>query len=233
MPSPAVYRSPRATATAATVLLVVCGAATLFQLVADLLLYGAVGDLSGDVDFGDETALGAPFTLSALAGLLYLLTLVGSVAAFLTWFYRARVNAEVMDPHGHRRGRGWAIGGWFTPVVFLWFPRQIAGDIWQAGVRPDATGVRPPLSQTLLNFWWGAFVVANATGRMGGELTGAAHYPDDYQQGLVWTIASDALGVAAAVLAVMVVRKVTAMQEERCAEHYARMQGLQVSAVQS
>ncbi|MER7674662.1 DUF4328 domain-containing protein [Kitasatospora sp. NPDC096128] len=233
MPSPAVYRSPRATATAATVLLVVCGAVVLFRLVTDFLLYGAAGDLPVDVEFGDESAFSSAYGLYLAANLMYLLTLAGSAAAFLTWFYRARVNAEVLYPHGHQRARGWAIGGWFTPVVQFWFPRQIVGDIWQAGVRPDASGVRPPLSETLLNFWWISFWLAKLTNRIGTQSTDGAHYPDEYQQGLLWVIASDVLEVVAAVLAVLVVRKVTAMQEERFAERAATAYGVHASAVGS
>ncbi|MER7849980.1 DUF4328 domain-containing protein [Kitasatospora sp. NPDC096077] len=225
MPSPAVYRSPRTTATVATVLLVVCGAVTLFRLVADVLLYGAAGDLPASVPFGDETAFGAPFALSLLAFLLYYLALAGSAAAFITWFYRVRVNAEVLNPHGHRRGRGWAIGAWFTPVVCFWFPRQIAQDVWQAGARPDALGVREPLSETVLNLWWATFWLANILSRAGTQITDGARFPDDYQQGVVWMIGSDLAELAAAVFAVLVVRKVTAMQEERSAENIARIYG--------
>lgn len=234
MPSPAVYRSPRATATAATVLLVVCGAVTLFQLVADVLLYRAAGDLPGIVEFGDESAFGRPYWLHLAGYLLYGLTLTGSAVTFISWFHRTRVNAEWLSPHGHRHSRGWAVGGWFTPVIFLWFPWRIACDTWQAGVRPDASGVRTPLPTTLINFWWVSFCLANMVGALGDQSIDAARYPDHYQQGVAWLIASDALQLVAAVLAVLVVQKVTAMQEERFAEHIAATSyGVHVSAVES
>ncbi|MFF9639961.1 DUF4328 domain-containing protein [Kitasatospora aureofaciens] len=233
MPSPAVFRSPKAAATAATVLLSVSGATALFRLAVDVHLYGVVGDLLTGAAGVDGNTLTDADNLNDTAYSVYLLALVATAAAFITWFYRARVNAEVLYPHGHRFRRGWAVGGWFTPVVALWFPRQIAGDIWQAGVRPDETGVRPPLSQTLLNLWWGTFLVGNVLNRIGSQSTHAARYPDDYQQGVVWLIASDVLAVAAAVFAVLVVRKVTSMQEERFAESAARAYGVHTSAVES
>lgn len=54
---------------------------------------------------------------------------------FVVWFRRARINAE---GHGYRqrRARGWAFWGWIVPVVNLWFPFQIMGDIWRAGLPP-------------------------------------------------------------------------------------------------
>ncbi|MFE9498788.1 DUF4328 domain-containing protein [Streptomyces collinus] len=33
----------------------------------------------------------------------------------------------------HTNSRGWAICGWFCPVVNLWFPRRVALDTWDAG----------------------------------------------------------------------------------------------------
>ncbi|WP_448318576.1 DUF4328 domain-containing protein, partial [Streptomyces sp. CO7] len=54
----------------------------------------------------------------------------------LLWFHRVRRNAEVFSPGGHRRSRGWVFGGWFLPVVNLWFPFQVTSDIWWASARP-------------------------------------------------------------------------------------------------
>ncbi|MFD7453122.1 DUF4328 domain-containing protein [Kitasatospora sp. NPDC059827] len=233
MSSPAAYRSPRSLATAATVLLVVCGALTVFRLVADSLLYRAAGDLPSGVEFGDGSAFGPSYGLQMLAYLLYSPALMGSTVAFLGWFHRVRVNAEWLSPHGHRHSRGWAVGGWFTPVVFLWFPWRIACDIWQAGVRPDASGVRTPLPTTVVNAWWVSFCLFNVMDAVGSQVTDGARHPDQYQQGVAWLIASDALQLVAAVLAVLVVRTVTAMQEERFAEHSAATSyGVYVSAVE-
>ena len=61
------------------------------------------------------------------------ITIFGLSILFVVWFYRARINAE---RHGYRqrRARGWAFWGWIVPIVNLWFPFQIMGDIWRAGL---------------------------------------------------------------------------------------------------
>ncbi|MGW7443069.1 DUF4328 domain-containing protein [Kitasatospora sp. NPDC054795] len=227
MPSPAVYRSPRAGATAATVLLAVSAATTLAPLAVGLRLYGEAGDLATGAE-SDGSALMDTAQLYDNVGYLQVVALVASAVTFVIWFHRVRVNAEVFDPRGHRFRRGWAIGAWFTPVVALWFPRRIAGDIWQAGARPDASGVRPQLPQTLLNLWWATFWISNVTGRVGSQYLGSAsaQYADGYQQAVGWLIASDLLLVVAAVLAVLVIRGLTAMQEERFTESAAPVFGL-------
>ncbi|MFD4656713.1 DUF4328 domain-containing protein [Kitasatospora sp. NPDC058444] len=227
MPSPAVYGSPRTSATAATVLLSVCGATTLASLGVGVSLYAEAGALATGTE-SDGSALMDTALLYDNVGLLQLVAMAASAVAFVTWFHRVRVNAEVFDPNGHRFKRGWAIGGWITPVVNLWFPRQIAGDIWQAGARPDASGVRPQLPQTLLTLWWAAFWISNATARIGSQYldSASAQFADGYQQAVAWLLASDLLSVVAAVLAVLVVRRLTAMQEERFAAAAAPAYGV-------
>ncbi|MER7767112.1 DUF4328 domain-containing protein [Kitasatospora sp. NPDC096140] len=233
MPSPAVYRSPRAASIAATALLAATCATMLFSLVADFRMYQAAGDLATDTELVDDATLNAVDQLRDNASTIHMLVLVASGAAFITWFYRVRVNAETLDPHGHRYRRGWAIGGWFTPVAALWFPRQIAGDIWQAGARPDGSGVRPPLPQTLLNLWWGTFLAAGVVDRIGAQYNAKAEFPDTYQQSVLWLTASDLLEVAAAVFAVLMVRKLTGMQEQRFAESAAGAYGVSAATVRS
>ncbi|MFJ9692603.1 DUF4328 domain-containing protein [Kitasatospora sp. NPDC101183] len=211
MSSPAVYRSPRTTATVATVLLAVTMAVSVLAVVADLLLFGSADEIS-------PNSLTTADWMVALSGLLQVLALIATAAAFITWFHRVRVNAEVFDPMGHRRTRGWAIGAWFTPVVCLWFPREIAVDIWQAGARRDASGARVPQPLGVLNTWWITFWLANATGRIGGNIFDSAAYADSYRTAALWLLASDVLDLVAAAFAIAVVQKLSATQEERFAE---------------
>ncbi|MFE4976531.1 DUF4328 domain-containing protein [Kitasatospora sp. NPDC056651] len=218
MSSPAVYRSPRSSSVAATVLLAVCGALSLAAVGAGFLVYGEAGKLAGGDELADSSALMDAIGLHDAIGLLQLVAMVASAVTFIVWFHRARVNAEFFEPQGHRFGRGWAIGSWFTPVVMLWFPWQIAVDTWQASARPDENGVRLPHPQPLLNLWWGAFVLSNLTGRFGARYASSAEYVDDYQEAVGWLIASDLAEVAAAVLAIVMVRRLSAMQEKRFIE---------------
>jgi Domain of unknown function (DUF4328) len=76
-------------------------------------------------------------------------TMFGLGILFVVWFRRARINAE---RHGYyqRRARGWTFWGWLIPIVNLWFPFQIMGDIWRAGLpawRRGKTAWLPAL-------WW-------------------------------------------------------------------------------
>jgi Domain of unknown function (DUF4328) len=68
---------------------------------------------------------------------------------FVVWFRRVRINAEHRG-YRQRRARGWTFWGWMVPVVNLWFPFQLMGDIWRAGLPP--AGRRK--TAWLVAGWW-------------------------------------------------------------------------------
>lgn len=210
---PGELASPARLATAATVLLVLCIAADVFSLVAagryrrvlDGLILERWATSTSLVT--DVAAVERAYNLS---GSIQVTALLATAVVFIVWFRRTRINAEVFDPAGHRRGRGWAIGAWFTPVVNLWFPRQIAGDIWEASSPP---GRRASLA--LVNAWWGLWIAALAIGRAGSTQVRQAEELDEIRTAVQTLFVSDLLDVAAALLAIVFVRRLTAMQTAR------------------
>lgn len=83
------------------------------------------------------------------------ITMLGLSILFLVWFYRARINAE---PHGYpqRRARAWAFWGWVVPIVNIWFPFQIMGDIWRAGLPAEQRGE----TAWLPALWWTCWLLS-------------------------------------------------------------------------
>ena len=83
------------------------------------------------------------------------ITIIGLSILFVVWFYRARINAE---RHGYpqRRARGWAFWGWIVPIVNLWFPFQIMGDIWRAGLPAELRGE----TAWLPALWWTCWLLS-------------------------------------------------------------------------
>ncbi|MFE7531857.1 DUF4328 domain-containing protein, partial [Kitasatospora sp. NPDC057542] len=112
----------------------VAAAAVAVDLWSDVSL-GRLVDGSDDVGLDDFDAVDSVAT--ALNGVFIPLALATAVV-FIVWFYRIRQNADLLLPNGHRLGRGWSIGAWFTPVVLLWFPWQLMVDCWRASAPLDA-----------------------------------------------------------------------------------------------
>ncbi|HVQ93316.1 MAG TPA: DUF4328 domain-containing protein [Mycobacteriales bacterium] len=149
------------------------------------------------------------------ANVLSLLLLIATGIVFITWFYRARSNAGVLGGRYQRRSQGWAAGAWFCPVVNLWFPYQIATDVLseaEHAISPQpgpagADTIPPRRGYGLIRAWWALFIIGNvtalgATGRGGDDV-------DSLQGAVSFEIVSTVLEIPAAVLAVLVVRRIT------------------------
>ncbi|WP_049716613.1 DUF4328 domain-containing protein [Streptomyces caatingaensis] len=213
-----------------TLLALLLLAAARFQqraALADVLAEGA--DLTEATARRADSADTFHASMALVAGVLGL----GTLALWAAWFRRVRLNAEALAPGSHRFGSGWAAGAWFTPVVNLWFPKQIANDIWRASAAPGPQGPRPP--RGLLNSWWVCALVAGAVNSVTTTAYALAEARTHHHlrlrqdgnwehdlRGLRALAGAGALGyllcAVTGVLALLVVRQLTRMQEERALE---------------
>ncbi|MFI6580914.1 DUF4328 domain-containing protein [Embleya sp. NPDC050493] len=212
----------------ATALYVLLGVTAVLSLLAAIALFHRAnlvdqtlhgGWLSADPDAANRS-IGVWWGLASLA-------IVAVMVVFVIWFHRARCNVEVFPPSAQHLSRGWAIGGWFCPVVNLWFPPLIAHDIWKASdPRAPLRGGLTPGRHPLLWSWWAAYVAANIVivfGVIGRKTDGG----DDPIGSDAWTAyhesyrtADTAAGwaflllIPAAGLAIAVVARITTFQSE-------------------
>lgn len=174
-----------------------------------------------------------------IAGLLWLAAYIGAAVFFIRWFHPAYSNLRALG--GELRFKtGWAIGAWFVPVLNLWRPKQIANDVWR-GSDPSVRSVHLQVAKTsvtpLLGFWWGAWIIAsivgNAAGRVwwgsttaeeaGAEAVLGSIEPTfgsndaavELRGAAIFDLVFSVIDIAAAILAILVVRLLTARQAER------------------
>ncbi|MFJ8431588.1 DUF4328 domain-containing protein [Kitasatospora sp. NPDC094019] len=219
------FRSPRVAALVAGVLLVLSGLLAVAVLVGNLFEVRAIDMLLADP--GSAEGFDLLESLAGLEGLVNGLSaflLLATAVPFVVWFHRIRANADLFLPTGHRLGSGWAIGAWFTPVVALWFPWQLVVDCWRASGPIDPEGRRRTVSPWLVAAWWTALIgsagvprIAHVLVRTGPDDGAADERLEGMRTVLQVEIAGNALRLAAAVLAVLVVWRLTEMQVARAA----------------
>ncbi|MET7639387.1 protein kinase [Streptomyces sp. NPDC005438] len=150
---------------------------------------------------------------------LILVAEVAVITSWVVWFRRLYINAEVLGSGQQlRHSSAMAVGGWFIPVVAFFLPKQMANDIWNISLREPHLpwNVRP--SRALLNGWWtvwlGHAVINTCTIWANWTSEDDVHGA----QGLLALQAmGDWLGVVAALLAVLVVVRLSGSQERRLA----------------
>ncbi len=147
----------RPVATVATTLVFANCAANVFGTYTDWHRYQVAADyVAGEPGIGVADLVSAD-NLAMGSVWLAFLALAGAATLFLTWLWRARVNAERLCRAEHRLARGWTVGAWFVPVVNLWFPRQIVEDVWRTsrpGLPADTYRADGLPSSPLVNAWW-------------------------------------------------------------------------------
>ncbi|WP_328873405.1 DUF4328 domain-containing protein [Streptomyces sp. NBC_00287] len=148
--------------------------------------------------------------LYSWTGIAQTVAMIASMVLFLCWFHRARVNAEVFSPFGHSKKRGWAVGGWFVPVIHFWYPRRITLDIWDASSPWSA-----PRPHGLVNAWWTLWVISLIAGRASFTQYKNAKTPEQIRDAVESVMITDVIDIVAAALAIAVVLRLTRMQHEK------------------
>ncbi len=167
----------------------------------------------------DLSALEASDDRQAVAGLILVATLVAATLVFIMWFHRAYKNLSALGATGLRYGTGWAIGAWFVPFLNLWRPKQIANDIWRASdpAAPPDQGIdwREKPVPGFLTAWWVVWVVSIYAWNVSTRFYFSGDEAEDIRNAGYADLGSLGLDIAAAVLAIYVVIRLTRRQSER------------------
>jgi hypothetical protein len=212
---PAEFRSPRGLAVALVVLLSGCLAVELLVLAltgSRLSVLSGMGNRAQTFQEAEDARNAEEWLNIGVA--LRFLAVVCTGVVFIVWQYRVRTNADALTPGVGRLGRGWAIGGWFIPLGNLWLPFDMIRELWR-----DSTPWGGSPRANLVVAWWvacaGSVVAFGFSGGFTEEDTDIAGDVDGLRAQAFVLLLSDVFGVAAAILAILVVHKLTSRQLAR------------------
>ncbi|MCM1970081.1 DUF4328 domain-containing protein [Streptomyces sp. NPDC002812] len=210
-------RSPEALARAVTVLLSLEAALALLASGTGFYARQLMEDLIADPGSVAEDSLdrvdSLQMTLASGRDLLGLVLLV----VFLIWFHRVRLNGQAFRPDGFSQSAGWAIGGWFIPIANFVLPYRVARETWDASAQNAPDGSFRAVPGAVVTAWWVAYTfswVLRIYERLQNQVETAEDFSDAFTLGAV----ADLTTAAAAVLAVLFVRKLTALQGVRAVQ---------------
>jgi hypothetical protein len=199
--------------------------AALAGLIADALYIGVLGDY---IRHEPPSVSHTESVVDAVRAIhtISLLTYLVSTVAFLFWFYRAYRNLIRTGIRDVRFGTGWAVGGWFIPFFNLARPKQVANDIWKGSVSAGTVGTarwREVQLSALVNWWWGVWILGWVLVSLGNQSvtksrTDLFSYTTqslrDQRTGIWLTEIGLVPLIAAAVLAILMVHRITRLQDD-------------------
>lgn len=151
--------------------------------------------------------------LRALQGLVWLAT----AAAFLAWVHRAYRNLEILGVPDLGYSPRWAVGAFIVPILNLVHPLRVLRELWKGSDAGGPGEARPYERATpaWLLAWWLAFLTSVAADpgmlRLFAGAGPALHLGGGAQRVVIGAL----LEIAAGVLAIMIVSRITRGQEER------------------
>jgi hypothetical protein len=130
------------------------------------------------------------------------------------WQHRAQRNAIELAYGKLEFTPGWAVGWWFVPFANLVKPFQTVRELWKASHGGD--NGRVVATWSVIGWWWGLWLGASVLGRFIAR-AGSLKSPSDVIRHDTWEIVANGVTVVAAILAIMIVRSVVALQERAVA----------------
>jgi uncharacterized protein DUF4328 len=141
-------------------------------------------------------------------------TLVGTAIVWLAWLYRAYGNLTLVGSKRSRFGRIRAVGYWFIPFLNLVRPFQVMKDLWlRSESMNDRDGYDDLPAPGFLSAWWGVFLTRGVAALAVASLGPDGRTPGDLLEVGDLQVLVSLAGVAAAVLAIAVVRGIDRRQQ--------------------
>ena len=225
--SPSQFRSSHTLATWVVGLLVVAAALVaigFFFRVHELNLFRKLESGGGVSVSEGEASDDRLAAISALGALVALPTIV----LWLMWQFRAHTNLKALGAADLRYKPGWVVGWWFIPFANFVVPYRTMRELYKAS-DPDSGSVEWQARQSppTLLLWWFAWL-----GRIVLVLIAASVAPDTFESAHKFVVrdqyllAGDVITIAAAGLAIIVVRRIDARQQAKFRRLAAWSQGI-------
>jgi hypothetical protein len=153
----------------------------------------------GTLSEADANAFDAAFST---VGVWQTIVLVATAIAFLAWLSRSVDNIERLTGEKGRFTPNWSIGWWFIPFANLVVPYQIVADLYRrmAPSRRVLTGI--------IGAWWVIWIVGNITSNIASRLYLIGDDLAELTLALQIYAISDFADPIAAVLIIVVIRRI-------------------------
>jgi hypothetical protein len=158
-------------------------------------------------DIEDQEDLRGTYAALVLAALL------ASAVTWILWQQRARACAKGLGAGGQRHSEPLAAFSWIIPIGNLWLPKQVTDDLWRASdpEAPVPTNIEGKPVWGLINLWWALWIIGGIIGRFAfnAEEPDTVAELDSYASKLRIELGTTVLTLAAAVLALVIVQRIT------------------------
>ncbi|MFB5662545.1 DUF4328 domain-containing protein [Alteribacillus sp. HJP-4] len=212
------YKSPDKLANIVIILVLVCllfSAASIAGSFVENTVYEKYPDeaVITDINTEDNAVIGDIALFIHLPKTLVFLT---AIAVFMMWIYRIHENGRALELDGTIYAPGWSVAFYFIPIVNFVLPLlsllHLYKSCWKRWKEKNSIAAKDSSKIWLLYAWWllfwSSYLVSNPASLAAGEQT-IAMLRSEVQSFIV----SEIIYIAAGILFIFILRKVTAVQK--------------------
>jgi uncharacterized protein DUF4328 len=208
------YESARFRATMATIFLGASAVGILLLIAFD----GMVIAGGGSIGTGTDAQVLVEGVVALVALVAYIGSFIPAIVFFCMWVHRVVRNMPALGSPDPRWSPAGAVGRCFIPFLNLIHPLRSVLDAWR-GSDPNTrwTYLQTRVSlgtPTLITGWWAAWLVGGWVSNIGGRMS-SGNDPSIVIPGAWVSILGSLILIGAAVLAILVIREITARQEQK------------------
>lgn len=144
-----------------------------------------------------------------IIGIISILCLVATIVIFIMWYYRAYKNLHALKINRLHYTPGWAIGGWFVPILNLSRPYEIMKEIWNETQRFYLPDGENSSSVSIIGWWWTFWLSDNILSNISSRITMAAGTIPQYMFSSMFSVISDTAGIIAMIITLIMVNRMS------------------------
>lgn len=155
---------------------------------------------------------------AAIGGIYFILFVITAIL-FCMWIHRAHRNLPSLGVSGLKYSPGWAVGGFFVPILNLFRPFQVTTEIWKASDPTtdinDSLAWQSAPTSPLIASWWVLLLLSGFIGNIILRISLQAETLSEILTASWLTFLTDAVDIPAAILAILVIRNIDLRQKEK------------------
>ncbi len=210
-------KSLRGRCNVVTVVFVAMMVVSALATLSDLAFLQFLQEISSG-EAADDARAEAIDARQALFGILQFGLFLTCAFVFLRWFYLSHKNLKAGGLDELQYTPAWAVGGFLVPFINLVLPFRVMKEVWKGSAflsgDVDSESWRMVSPAPHVGWWWFSFLVTSILGRLSGRMMLRAGDVGEYLNAGWMTLASDVVAIPAALVAVLLVRCVTSLQEK-------------------
>jgi len=159
-------------------------------------------------DVYDVNALDDFVVVTGIASLVEVVAAIVTAVFFIRWFNLAHRSLDGLCSGVRRHATWWSIGGWFIPIWWFFRPSRSSNDMLRCH---DDDLLQPWWAPA----WWVMWLISSIGGNVVTQLLLEADTSDELRTATIIDAVTNAVFVVSAVLAIIVVRSVTAELDDK------------------